>query len=100
MLEHAVGDPDADVRAVGVGVLHDVRQRLGHDEVGARLDLGRQALLEHVHADGHARAGHDRFDARSEAASGQDRGKESVGQLAQLGVGLLRLLERLADEAP
>jgi hypothetical protein len=39
-VQHAVFDPRLDFRAPGLGVLDDVRERFGDDEVGAGLDLG------------------------------------------------------------
>ena len=46
-LQAPVRDRGLDLGQPGLRVLDDVRERLGHDEVGARLDLGRKAVPGH-----------------------------------------------------
>ena len=77
------GRGDADVRRVGV--LGDVRERLGHDEIGRRLDRRRQPPIR----DGADRGRHRRplgegRDRVGQAGLGQDRRVDPAGELAQL----------------
>ena len=83
----------------GVRVLDDVCQRFGHDEVRARLDLGRKPLGRDIDSNRQVEPCHDRVDAGPEATVGEHCGQDPVCQLAQLAVALLRLLERLAERA-
>ena len=82
----------------GVRVLDDVRERLGHDEVRARLDLGGKPLGRDIDPNRQVEPCHDRVDAGPEAAAGERWGQDPVCQLAQLAVALLRVFERLAEE--
>ena len=79
-------------------VLDHVGERLGHDEVRGRLELRRRAGAGHVDLDGHVDARDERVDAGAQAAAGQRRGQDPVGELAQLVLALLALLERLGDQ--
>ena len=64
----------------------DVGQRLGHDEVGGRLDRRGQALVDRdLDLDGHRRALGQRGDRGRQAAVGEDRRVDAAGELAQLG---------------
>jgi hypothetical protein len=83
---------------VGAGVLDDVGERLGHDEVRRRLDGGRQALVGHVDGDRQRRALGQLAHRGRQAAAAEDARKRPAGQLAQLHGGLLGLLERLGDQ--
>ncbi len=53
--QRPVLDPRGDRGARGAGVLGDVGERLGDDEVGGRLDRRRQPVDRHVDLDGHRR---------------------------------------------
>ena len=76
-------DRDVDPRCARV--LGDVRERLGHDVVRGRLDLGRHALLrQRVDRDRYRRAAGDGLERRREPAVGEDGRVDAAGQLAQL----------------
>ena len=96
--QRPVVHPRAYLGALGVRVLDDVGERLGDDEVRARLDLRRAAARPARRPDRQVEPRDDRVDARPQPAAREDRREDPVRQLAQLGVALLRLLERLADE--
>ena len=95
-----------------LGVLHDVRQRLLHEPVERRLDLGRQALAAEIRLD----LGRDAASLGERLAEPLERGGEAEvvqrgrpqldrepphvleradDQLSQLGLGLLGLVVRL-----
>jgi hypothetical protein len=79
-------------------VLDDVRHRLRHDEVRARLDLGREPLGRNIDSNRQVQPRHHCADAGPEAAAREDRGEDPVCQLTQLHVALRGVLERLADQ--
>jgi hypothetical protein len=60
----------ADIRAIRTGVVDDVRQRLGHDEAGRRLDPRAQAADRHV---GRGRQRHPQGPRRLSARGGSAR---------------------------
>jgi hypothetical protein len=68
-----------------MGVLGDVGQRLGDDEIGGRLDRWREALRQ-LRVDGHRhrRARDQRVQRRLEPAVGEDGGMDPARELAQL----------------
>src|SRR4051794_12636145 len=88
----ATGAPDCDARPGRVGVLRDVLERLGGDEVGGALDGAGQPAGGDVDADGHGRAVGERAQGRLEAAVGQDGGVDPARELAQLGEAYLQLV--------
>ena len=90
--------PDPDLRRRRLRVLDDVGQRLGDDEVRARLDLAPRTARLEVDLDGQRRDRSATSDAGAEPAAGEDGGQDPVGELAQLVVAPLGLLERLGDE--
>jgi hypothetical protein len=91
-----------DVRRDGgvlcAGVLRDVRQRLGHDEVGGRLDLGRETSHGQADLHGHRHPTGDPRDCCAQPAPPEDRGKDALHELAQLDRCLLGVVERLGQE--
>ena len=92
--------PDLDPRVGGVGVLGDVGQRLGDDEVGRGLDRARQALLElalELHRDG--RAAGQRLQRGVEAALGEHGGMDAGGEVAQLADRRLALANALSTSS-
>ena len=72
--------------ASALGVLGDVGQRLGHDEVGGRLDRRRQplALAPRSSSTGSGERAGERLERRAQAAVGQDGRVDAARQLAQL----------------
>ncbi len=67
-------------------VLDDVRQRLGDDVVGGRLDrLGQPLGQLEVELDGERRAGGEHLERRAQAALGEHGRVDALRQLAQLG---------------
>ena len=96
--ERAAIDPAADRGAGGAGVLDDVRQRLGDDEVGGRLERRGQPLGGTSTSTGRAKRLDDRLDAGAEAAAAERRGQDAAREVAQLGGRALGVLERLVDE--
>ena len=97
-VEHPVLDECADLRVLRVGVLDHVRQRLRHDEVGARLDLGREPLGRNVEPDRHLEPRHDGVEPRPQTAVREGGREDAVGELAQLLVAELGMRERVAHE--
>ena len=51
-----------------------------------------------VHVDGEVEARDEAVDRGRQTAARQDRREDPVGQLAQLGVALLRVIERLGEQ--
>ena len=88
-----------DAPGVARGVLGDVRQRLGDDEVGGRLDRRRRPR-RHVDLDGHGnrRPRRERRQRRVEAAVVEDGRREPADEVAELDDRRLRLPVRAADE--
>ena len=86
-LHLAVAQPQPHGGVRRVGVAHDVREPLGHHEVGGGLDRGRQPHVDAARRTRRRqrRARDQRLDRRAEPALGQDRGMDAAGQLAQLG---------------
>jgi hypothetical protein len=87
---------DRGVPRAGVlraGVLRDVGQRLGHDEVGRRLHRWGQPVHVHAHLHRHRLPLGDRLDRRTQPAPREDGGKAPVHELAQLGNRLFGLVE-------
>jgi len=80
-------------------VLGHVGERLGDDEVGGRLDRGRQPADVRLDRHGHRASGRERRERRVQAAVGQDRRVDAADELAQLREGRLRLLVRLVEQA-
>jgi hypothetical protein len=80
------------------GMLHDVGQRLGDDEVRAGLHVPRQPLAQDVDIDRKVQSRHERVDAGAQPAAGQRRGQDPVRQLAQLVRCPLRGTERLRQQ--
>ena len=80
------GAPRDTVACVGARVLGDVRQRLGDDEVGGRLDRPRAAARRAASAqlDRQRRAASSACERRAQPAVGQDRRVDAARQLAQL----------------
>ena len=74
----------ADRRARGVARAWRRSQRLGGDEVGGRLDLGREALGLDVHRDRERRRVRQRVERGGEAVLGEDRRVNAARELAQL----------------
>jgi hypothetical protein len=93
--EDAVIDRCPDRRPRRPGMLGDVGERFGDDEVRAGLDVWRQPLARDVDIDGEIQSRHERVDAGAPPAAGQRRGQDPVRQLAQLGGGPLRARKRL-----
>ena len=91
-------DAHADLRALRTGVLDDVRQRLGHDEVGGRLHHGRQPADRHIGGDRQRHPRHEHLHARAQAAGPERRGQDPLRQVAQLVVRPSRVFERLGQE--
>ena len=96
--QRAVLDARRDRGAVGARVLRDVGQRLGDDEVGGRLDRGREPAHGHVDLDRHRHPRRQRVHSRAQPAVGEDRREDAVRELAQLGGRLLGVVERLGHE--
>ena len=79
----AVFDARADGRGGRLGVFGDVRQCLGDQVVGGRLDAGRQALVGQLaDVDRYVRAAGQRVERRAEAALGEDRGMDAARELS------------------
>jgi hypothetical protein len=74
----------ADGGAAGAGVLCDVGQRLGDDEVGGRLDRGGEPARRHSVADRHRHSRRQGVHSGAQSALGEDRWEDPVGQLAQV----------------
>ena len=91
-------DPRPHGCVPSVGVLGHVRQRLGHDEVGGRLDREREPRHADVDLDRDRCRSRERRHRGAQAAEGEDGREDAVGKLAQLLGGGLRVLERLADQ--
>ena len=70
-----------------MGVLDDVRERFGHDEVGAGLDLGREPLGRQIDLHVEVEPFHDRIDPTAKPAAREVGGQDAVGELAQFFVG-------------
>ena len=83
----------------GASVFGDVGERLGDDEVGGRLDRGREPAHGHVDLDRHRHPRRQRVHAGAQPAPGEDRWEDAVGELAQLGRRLLGVVERLGQQA-
>ena len=96
--QHLLVDHRAHGSGLRVGMLDDVRERFGHDEVGARLDLGREPLGRQVDLHGEVEPFHDRIDPAAKPAACEVRGQDAVGELAQFFVGPLHVPERLGDQ--
>jgi len=79
-------------------MLGDVRQRLGHDEVGARLDGAGQPAHRHPDLDRQRHAPRERLHARAQPAVREYGREDAVRELVQLVDRVLRLAERLGDE--
>jgi len=79
-------------------VLGHVGERLGDDEVGGRLDRGRQPADVRLDRHGHRASGRERRERRVQAAVGQDRRVDAADELAQLREGRLRLLVRFVEQ--
>ena len=78
------GDVDAGARRVGV--LDDVRQGFGDDEVRGRLQPGSQAWHGHAEVDGQREVGDQRLESGAEAATGERGGQDATHDIAELGV--------------
>ena len=85
------------LRAARTGVLDDVRQRLGDDEVGGRLERRRQPFVGDVDRHRQADARDQRLDPGAQPAV-ERRRDDAVREVAQLGGGALGVLERLVDQ--
>src|SRR4029079_14776352 len=81
----------ADLRKCRLGVLRDVRERLGGDVVRGGLDRRREALVRDVDLDRNRGADHERLERRSETAVGEDVRVEAARQLPELLQGLREL---------
>ena len=104
VVEHFDDEPVAlelgrEPRAAGLGVLGDVGQGLGHEEVGDRLGA-RAGAARQVDVDGHRHraARGERAHGRVQTAVGQHGGVDAAGEVAQLDERLLGLAVRLRDE--
>ena len=75
-------DAHADLRALRTGVLDDVRQRLCHDEVGARLHHGGQPADRHIGRDRQRHPREEHLHAGAQAASPERRGQDPLRQVA------------------
>jgi hypothetical protein len=96
--ESPVDDDGAHDGGARPGVLDDVGQRLGDDEVGVRLDGGRQPADADVDRHAHRSARGERLYPRPKSTL-RDRGRlDAVGQLAQLADRVLGVRERLGHE--
>src|SRR5215207_3279290 len=83
------------------GVLGDVGQRLGDDEVGGQLDLLGELSRGHLaHLDRQRSAVSECLDGRPEAAIGEHRRVDPTRQLAYLLERLVELLTRAVQQAP
>ena len=93
-----LAEPD-DGRGAG-GVLGDVGQALGDDEVGGGLDDRQRPRRERLGLDGHGRrrAPAERLDRRGQPAVGQHRRGDPAREVTQLADRGARLLPRAADE--
>jgi hypothetical protein len=96
--QHPVRCRHVDVGLGGPRVLHDVRERLGHDEMRTRLDSSQEPLGWNVDLNRDIKPSSERPDSCAEATCGQLAGKHAACQLAQLHVGTLNLFARVADE--
>ena len=90
---------DADLHVVGVRVLAGVRQRLGDDEIGGRLDRRARPLGE-LDRDVHVERGprDECLDRWIEAAVGEDRRVDPAGEVPKLLEGLARARPRFGEE--
>jgi hypothetical protein len=79
-------------------VLDHVGERFADDEIGRRLQIGRQALDRHVVTHGERDSGHERLDPGFQPSPGEGCGENAVRQLAQLGVRLLGVSQRLGGQ--
>ena len=94
----AVRARDVDRRPGGVGVLGDVGERFGGDEVGRRLDgAGRRSVAD-GQLDRHRRAPRERGERGGESFLGEDRRVDAAGERAQLGERVDGLGVRLGEE--
>ena len=92
-VQHAVLDRRGHRGGSGARVLDDVRERLRDDEVRVGLDLRRQALRRDIHGDRQVEPLDDRVDGAAKPGAREIGGEDPVGQLAQLLVGLLCVLD-------
>ena len=97
--EGAVIDRSLHRRPRCSGVLHDVRERLGGDEVRARLEIRVQPLAQDVDIDREIQPGDERADTGAQPALGERRRQDAVCQLAYLGRGALGSGKRLREES-
>ena len=92
---------DIDADGVGPGVLHDVGQRLGYEEVGSRLDSSVESFRDggaKVH--GHGRTLDERLESGLEAALGEHGGVNAARQIPQLTKAALKLLSHSGQARP
>src|SRR5216683_6998258 len=68
----------------GAGVLDNVRQGFGAEEVYARLDRAGEPAVGHVDLDGDRQPGGEGADGRGETPLGEDGGMDPRGDLAQV----------------
>ena len=92
------GDCQAHARAARGGVLDDVGQRLGDDEVRGRLDLGGEPLGRDVEVDGDGGVGDERLKPGTEPAAGERGRKDAAHEVAELVRRALGVVERLVDQ--
>jgi hypothetical protein len=69
-VQHPVVQGRPDLGVPGVGVLDDVGERLGHDEVRTRLDLRRQPLGRHITRSSRTSIRRAPFSTRERASAG------------------------------
>jgi hypothetical protein len=68
------------------------------EEVRVRLDLFPEPLARDIDVNRQVEPAHHRIDAPPQPTARERRGQDPVGEIAQLGVALLGVLERVADE--
>ena len=87
-----------DVDLSGVGVMGDVRECFGDDEVRGRLDMRREPLAVGADADRDRRAAGERLDRGAESLVDEHGWMDAPCQVAQLPQGLAQLLLGFGDE--
>ena len=84
--QRAVHDLDTDLGALGAGMLGDVRQRFGDDEVGGGLDRCREPLTRHIDVDWNPQSRREFRDACRQSASAEDARQDPMDESRNSGL--------------
>jgi hypothetical protein len=93
-------EPHPHPHLAGPGVLGHVGERLGAEEVHARLDRGREPARGHLDLDRNRRPDGQGADGGSQAALGEDRGQDPGRELAQVVEAVPGVGQGQADQFP